>query len=96
MKLINSINGSNNAFKKQKREYRDEKKRVAQELLASLRDPTVVVMADWLKVRGTLRKWNRYYCVLKPGLMMIYKSNKIEKVSFYFYFLNISYVVVFW
>uniref|UniRef100_A0A915BDP9 PH domain-containing protein n=2 Tax=Parascaris TaxID=6254 RepID=A0A915BDP9_PARUN len=66
-------------LKKQKREYRDEKKRVAQELLASLRDPTVVVMADWLKVRGTLRKWNRYYCVLKPGLMMIYKSNKIEK-----------------
>ncbi|VDK45296.1 unnamed protein product [Anisakis simplex] len=66
-------------FKKQKRQYKDEKKRVAQELLASLRDPTVVVMADWLKVRGTLKKWNRYYCVLKPGLMLIYKSNKIEK-----------------
>lgn len=72
------------SFQKQKREYKDEKKRVAQELLASLRDPTVVVMADWLKVRGTLRKWNRYYCVLKPGLMMIYKSNKIEKVFFFF------------
>lgn len=67
------------ALKKQKREYKDEKKRVAQELVAALRDPTVVVMADWLKVRGTLRKWNRYFCVLKPGLMMIYKSNKTEK-----------------
>ncbi|MFH4975713.1 hypothetical protein AB6A40_002422 [Gnathostoma spinigerum] len=66
-------------LKKQKREYKDEKRRVAQELLAALRDPTVVVMADWLKVRGTLRKWNRYFCVLKPGLMMIYKSSKTEK-----------------
>ncbi|KAL3982524.1 Oxysterol-binding family protein [Acanthocheilonema viteae] len=66
-------------LKKQKREYRDEKKRVTRELLTALHDPTIVVMADWLKVRGTLRKWNRYFCILKPGLLLVYKSNKVDK-----------------
>ncbi|EJW74714.1 hypothetical protein WUBG_14377, partial [Wuchereria bancrofti] len=64
---------------KQKREYRDEKKRVTRELLTALHDPTIVVMADWLKVRGTLRKWNRYFCILKPGLLLVYKSSKVDK-----------------
>uniref|UniRef100_A0A1I7VDI8 Oxysterol-binding protein n=1 Tax=Loa loa TaxID=7209 RepID=A0A1I7VDI8_LOALO len=81
----NAVNNDENAddrkisLKKQKREYRDEKKRVTRELLTALHDPTTVVMADWLKVRGTLRKWNRYFCILKPGLLLIYKSNKIDK-----------------
>uniref|UniRef100_A0A0N5AXN0 PH domain-containing protein n=1 Tax=Syphacia muris TaxID=451379 RepID=A0A0N5AXN0_9BILA len=66
-------------LKKQKREYKDEKKRVIAEMAAALRDPTVVIMADWLKVRGTLRKWKRYYCVLVPGLFVIYRSDKVEK-----------------
>lgn len=68
-------------IQKQKKEYRDEKKRVAAELVSALRDPTVVVMADWLKVRGTLRKWQRYYCVLKPGLLLVYKTDKTHKVG---------------
>ncbi|CAG9539027.1 unnamed protein product [Cercopithifilaria johnstoni] len=81
----NTANDNENAddrkinLKKQKREYRDEKKRVTRELFTALHDPTVVVMADWLKVRGTLRKWNRYFCMLKPGLLLVYKSNKIDK-----------------
>lgn len=66
-------------LKKQKREYKDEKKRVISEMAAAWRDPTVVIMADWLKVRGTLRKWKRYHCVLVPGLFVIYRSDKIEK-----------------
>nr|CRZ23963.1 Bm7620 [Brugia malayi] len=79
------INDNENAddrkinLKKQKREYRDEKKRVTRELLTALHDPTIVVMADWLKVRGTLKKWNRYFCVLKPGLLLVYKSSKVDK-----------------
>uniref|UniRef100_A0A8R1XV84 Oxysterol-binding protein n=1 Tax=Onchocerca volvulus TaxID=6282 RepID=A0A8R1XV84_ONCVO len=82
---INSSNDNENAddrkinLKKQKREYRDEKKRVTRELLTALHDPTIVIMADWLKVRGTLRKWNRYFCILKPGLLLIYKSSKVDK-----------------
>uniref|UniRef100_A0A1I7WI72 PH domain-containing protein n=1 Tax=Heterorhabditis bacteriophora TaxID=37862 RepID=A0A1I7WI72_HETBA len=66
-------------FQRQKKEYRDEKKRVTAQLVSALQDPTVVVMADWLKVRGTLRKWVRYFCVLKPGLLIIYKKNKTTK-----------------
>uniref|UniRef100_A0A0R3RXB9 Oxysterol-binding protein n=1 Tax=Elaeophora elaphi TaxID=1147741 RepID=A0A0R3RXB9_9BILA len=82
---FSAANGNENVddrkinLKKQKREYRDEKKRVTRELLTTLHDPTIVVMADWLKVRGTLRKWNRYFCILKPGLLLVYKSNKVDK-----------------
>ncbi|VDN03421.1 unnamed protein product [Thelazia callipaeda] len=70
-------------FQKQKREYRDEKKRVMRELLTTLHGPTIVVMADWLKFRGTLRKWNRYFCILKPGLLLVYKSNKVNKQGYW-------------
>lgn len=37
-------------FQKQKKNYRDEKKKVTAQLVSALQDPTVVVMADWLKV----------------------------------------------
>ncbi|GMR62677.1 hypothetical protein PMAYCL1PPCAC_32872 [Pristionchus mayeri] len=69
------------SFKSKKKEYKDEKKRVASELVTALRDPTVVVMADWLKARGSLKRWNRYYFVLKPGLLLVYKTDKTHKQS---------------
>ncbi|KAB7506058.1 Oxysterol-binding protein-related protein 8 [Armadillidium nasatum] len=37
------------SYKDQRRKYRTEKKRVARELLSTLKDPSVVVLADWLK-----------------------------------------------
>lgn len=64
----------------QKQKYHYEKRRVAQELLHTLKDPAVVVMADWLKIRGSLRKWMKVYCVLKPGMLLLYKSAKTHKV----------------
>lgn len=60
----------------QKKHYRKEKKRAAKELLSTLKDPSVIVMADWLKVRGTLKGWTKLWCVLKPGLLVLYKSHK--------------------
>jgi hypothetical protein len=53
---------------------------VANELLSSLKDPSVIVLADWLKVRGTLKSWTKLWCILKPGLLLLYKSPK-AKVS---------------
>lgn len=38
------------SYKAQRKNYRREKKRVASELLNSLQDPAVIVLADWLKV----------------------------------------------
>lgn len=55
-----------------------EKKRVASELMNSIQDPTVIVLEDWLKVRGTLKSWTKLWCVLKPGLLLIYKSQKAK------------------
>lgn len=38
----------------QKQNYRQEKKRAAKELFSALKDPSVVIMSNWLKVRGCL------------------------------------------
>lgn len=66
------------SYKAQRKSYRMEKKRVAAELMNSIQDPTVVVLEDWLKVRGTLKSWTKLWCVLKPGLLLIYKSQKAK------------------
>ncbi|KPJ18378.1 Oxysterol-binding protein-related protein 8 [Papilio machaon] len=54
------------SYKAQRQHYRREKKRAASALLHSIEDPTVVVLADWLKVRGSLKSWTKLWCVLKP------------------------------
>ncbi|KYN02188.1 Oxysterol-binding protein-related protein 8 [Cyphomyrmex costatus] len=66
------------SYKAQRKNYRMEKKRVADELLSSFKDPTVIVMSDWLKVRGTLKSWTKLWCILKPGLLLLYKSPKTK------------------
>jgi oxysterol-binding protein-related protein 8 len=66
------------SYKAQRKSYRKEKKRVASELLNSLQDPAIIVLADWLKVRGTLKSWTKLWCILKPGLLLIYKSPKVK------------------
>uniref|UniRef100_A0AAQ4R798 Oxysterol-binding protein n=1 Tax=Gasterosteus aculeatus aculeatus TaxID=481459 RepID=A0AAQ4R798_GASAC len=67
------------SLKVQKKNYREEKKRATKELLSTITDPSVIVMADWLKVgtsRGTLKSWTKLWCVLKPGVLLIYKTHK--------------------
>ena len=63
-------------LQEQKRNYRSQKKQAARELLSTLKDPSVIVLADWLKIRGTLKSWTKLWCVLKPGLLILYKSEK--------------------
>ncbi|XP_036399421.1 oxysterol-binding protein-related protein 5-like isoform X1 [Megalops cyprinoides] len=62
------------SLKLQKKNYRQEKKRAAKELFSTLKDPSIVIMANWLKIRGTLKSWTKLWCVLKPGLLLIYKT----------------------
>ncbi|XP_015272965.1 PREDICTED: LOW QUALITY PROTEIN: oxysterol-binding protein-related protein 5, partial [Gekko japonicus] len=64
-------------LKVQKKNYRQEKKRATRQLFSALKDPSVVIMADWLKIRGTLKSWTKLWCVLKPGVLLIYKTPKI-------------------
>ncbi|CAB3367713.1 Hypothetical predicted protein [Cloeon dipterum] len=66
------------SYKALRKNYRQEKKRVANELLSTLKDSSVIILADWLKVRGTLKSWTKLWCVLKPGLLLLYKSPKIK------------------
>ncbi|GAA6079736.1 oxysterol-binding protein-related protein 8 isoform X5, partial [Tachysurus ichikawai] len=67
------------SLKVQKKNYREEKKRATKELLSTITDPSVVVMADWLKIRGSLKSWTKLWCVLKPGVLLIYKSQKSDQ-----------------
>ncbi|KAM5224814.1 oxysterol-binding protein-related protein 5 isoform 3-T4 [Hipposideros larvatus] len=64
-------------LKAQKQNYRQEKKRATKQLFSALTDPSVVIMADSLKIRGTLKSWTKLWCVLKPGVLLIYKTPKV-------------------
>lgn len=65
-----------NTIKDRKKTYKIEKKRVAKEISSALKDRTVVILSSWLKIRGTLKSWAKFWCVVKPGWLIIYKSNK--------------------
>ncbi|XP_064275635.1 oxysterol-binding protein-related protein 8 isoform X4 [Passer domesticus] len=67
------------SLKVQKRNYREEKKRATKELLSTITDPSVIVMADWLKIRGTLKSWTKLWCVLKPAVLLLYKTPKNDQ-----------------
>uniref|UniRef100_A0A3Q2ZDR8 Oxysterol-binding protein n=1 Tax=Kryptolebias marmoratus TaxID=37003 RepID=A0A3Q2ZDR8_KRYMA len=62
----------------QKQNYRQEKKRAAKELSSALKDPSVVIMSNWLKIRGYLKGWTKLWCILKPGVLLIYKTPKTD------------------
>ncbi|GBP80921.1 Oxysterol-binding protein-related protein 8 [Eumeta japonica] len=73
-----SVLSRKESYKAQRQHYRREKKRAASALLHSIEDPAAVVLADWLKVRGSLKSWTKLWCVLKPGLLLLYKSPKAK------------------
>jgi len=66
------------SYKAQRKTYRKEKKRVEKELLSTFKDETIIVLADWLKIRGSWKSWTKLWCVLKPGLLLLYKSQKAK------------------
>jgi hypothetical protein len=67
-----------NNYKQQKENYLTEKRRITNDMLTIMRDEGVIVLADWLKIRGSLKNWIKLYVVLKPGIMMLFKSEKMK------------------
>ncbi|UJR10071.1 hypothetical protein I4U23_014293 [Adineta vaga] len=61
-------------YKLQKQSYENAKKRITSELDYILRDPSIVIVSDWLKVRGTLRDWTKLWAILKPGYLLLYRN----------------------
>ena len=62
------------SYKMQRKNYRFEKKKAANELLCTLKDPTVIVLADWLKgfftqtnFCPTLINFDRFYRFVQFG-----------------------------
>lgn len=63
-------------FKARKQTYKVQKKKVAREFSSALKDKSVIILSSWLKIRGTLKNWSKYWCVIKPEVMIIYKGHK--------------------
>ncbi|KAI2799437.1 hypothetical protein BLOT_014864, partial [Blomia tropicalis] len=74
-------NNNQQTYKDRRRNYRLEKKKMAQELISAIQDPTIIVMSDWLKIRTTYKQWNKYFCELRPGSLYLYKNQKTYKSS---------------
>jgi hypothetical protein len=67
-------NTKHESYKMKKQSYQSAKKRITSELANVLKDSSVVIVSDWLKVRGTLRDWTKLWAILKPGLMLLYRN----------------------
>eukprot|EP00112_Aurelia_sp_Birch-Aquarium-sp1_P025049 Seg815.7 transcript_id=Seg815.7/GoldUCD/mRNA.D3Y31 product="Oxysterol-binding protein-related protein 8" protein_id=Seg815.7/GoldUCD/D3Y31 len=74
--LKTGVTSSAGNYKDRKKTYKKEKRRVAKEVSSALKDKSVVILSSWLKIRGTLKSWAKFWCVVKPGWLIIYKSNK--------------------
>ncbi len=74
----NNTNSLSQQYKKQKENYLTEKKRINNDMLTIMRDERIIVLADWLKVRSSLKNWIKLYVILKPGIMLLYKSDKMK------------------
>ena len=55
----------------------------------SFKDQSIIVLADWLKVRGTLKGWTKLWCILKPGLLLLYRSPKAKVSNFLYLFTRV-------
>ncbi|KAG7278610.1 hypothetical protein CRUP_013353 [Coryphaenoides rupestris] len=67
------------SLKVQKKNYREEKKRAAKELLSTITDPSVTVMADWLK---THKKGQWVGTVLLTACQLIERPSKKDGFCF--------------
>lgn len=67
------------SLKEMKKSYKNEKRRMAKKVSNALLDPTVVILSSWLKIRGTLKNWGRFWCLAKPGVLIIYRNDKEEQ-----------------
>ena len=61
-----------------KENYLTEKKRITNDMLTIMKDEKIIVLADWLKIRNSLKSWIKLFVVLKPGILLLYKSDKMK------------------
>ena len=36
-----------------------------------------------LQIRGTLKNWARFWCLVKPGALIIYRNDKVDNYLLY-------------
>ncbi|XP_028417007.1 oxysterol-binding protein-related protein 8-like isoform X2 [Dendronephthya gigantea] len=67
------------SLKEMKKSYKHEKRRMAKKVTSTMLDPAVIILSSWLKIRGTLKNWARFWCLVKPGALIIYRNDKEEQ-----------------
>ncbi|OAF68597.1 hypothetical protein A3Q56_03694, partial [Intoshia linei] len=66
-------------LRNKKKKYRIRKKLAAKEIAGLLRGADIIVKSDWLKVRSKLHGWSKYWCIIMPGFLILYKSDTNRK-----------------
>jgi hypothetical protein len=66
------------SIKVRKQTYKIQKKKANKEFSTAIKDKTVIILSSWLKIRGSLKSWAKYWCVVKPEVLMIYKSDSLH------------------
>ncbi|XP_055333695.1 oxysterol-binding protein-related protein 8-like isoform X2 [Paramacrobiotus metropolitanus] len=68
-------------YKEQKRLYKEEKKRVTDEVMQILSESTFLIDSGWLKARTTIKTWTKVWCELKPGGLILYKNERLNETT---------------
>jgi len=66
------------SIKVRKQTYKIQKKKANKEFSTAIKDKSVIILSSWLKIRGSLKSWAKYWCVVKPEVLMIYKSESLH------------------
>lgn len=66
------------SIKVRKQTYKIQKKKANKEFSTAIKDKSVIILSSWLKIRGSLKSWAKYWCVVKPEVLMIYKSDSLH------------------
>eukprot|EP01137_Pigoraptor_chileana_P033122 Opistho-2@23563 len=59
-----------------KKEYRKEKRMRQEHILTNLTDDSANIISGWLKFRGALKQWTKYWAILRPGVLMYFRDDK--------------------
>eukprot|EP01136_Pigoraptor_vietnamica_P039828 Opistho-1_new@11048 len=59
-----------------KKEYRKEKRMRMENVLMNLADDSANMMSGWIKVRGSLKQWTKYYAIVRPGVLVYFRDDK--------------------
>ena len=59
--------------------YLESKKRASMEVRQIFINRNTTIKNGWLRFRNSFKKWIKLYCVVKPGLLILFRSSQVLK-----------------